>query len=176
MDERVYRARWRAALLSLAVGLGMLVLKGGAYLYTGSLAVLSDAMESVVHVLGTAVMAWSMYVTLRPADAKHPYGHGRIEHFSIGFEGGMVALAGLGIIYNSVEKLWLGYEPHAMGWAFSAMMLAAAVNLALGLHLRAVSKRAKSGSSPPMPLVSCLMCGPHSPSVLGSWWYGSAAG
>lgn len=140
----LYRLRWRTALLSLAVGVGMLLLKGGAYLYTGSVAILSDAMESVVHVVGTLAMAWSMRVMLQPPDDEHPYGHGRIEHFSVGFEGGMVVLAGLGIVWMTGEKLYFGYEPSAMGWGFVAMCVAGAVNLLLGFYLRWVARRARS--------------------------------
>lgn len=144
LDAELYRLRWRTAMLSLAVGVGMLLLKGGAYLHTGSVAILSDAMESVVHVVGTLAMVWSMKVILEPADDRHPYGHGRIEHFSVGFEGGMVALAGLAIIWVTSEKLWQGYEPTAFGWGLVAMIAAAVINLALGLYLRRVARRARS--------------------------------
>ena len=74
----------------------MLVTKMGAYLLTLSAVVLSDAVESVVHVVATLVVYISMRVALMPRDQGHPYGHGRIESFSVGFEGGLVALAGLG--------------------------------------------------------------------------------
>lgn len=142
--QALHALRWRTAMLSLAVGCVMLVIKVGAWLATGSVAIMADASESVVHVVTTVIMVWSMRLMLQPPDREHPYGHGRIEHFSIGFEGGMVALAGLAIIGITSYQLVMGYEPSQLGWGFAAMCAAAAINLALGAYLVWVGKRSRT--------------------------------
>ena len=72
----------RAALISVVVGLLMFGMKISGYVITGSAAVLSDALESVVHVIATMFAFYSVLLSTRPADVSHPYGHGRIEFFS----------------------------------------------------------------------------------------------
>lgn len=129
------------ALVSLLVGLVMLVLKVGGYLITGSAAILSDAVESVVHVAATLVVYISTRIMLHPADDNHPYGHGRIEHFSVAFEGGLVLLAGLGIFWAGVDKLLAGHQPANLGWGMAAVGLAAAINLVLGWWLLGLGRR-----------------------------------
>ena len=78
------RIRRRAALISLAVGIGMLVGKWTAYWLTGSHAILSDALESVVHVAATAFALVSIILAAKPPDPKYPYGYGKIAYFSAG--------------------------------------------------------------------------------------------
>src|SRR5512133_666129 len=92
--------------LSLAVGLLMFFMKVGAYILTGSAAILSDAAESVVHVAAVIFAAYSLKLSYKPADESHLYGHAKIAYFSAGFEGAMIILAALYIIYESVHK-WL---------------------------------------------------------------------
>src|ERR1035438_5348226 len=95
-----------AMALSLAIGLLMLVMKVGAYLLTGSAAILSDAAESVVHLAAVIFAAYSLRLSYRPADRDHLYGHAKISFFSAGFEGATIILAALYIMYESVHK-WL---------------------------------------------------------------------
>ena len=87
----------------------MLVGKTYAYHITGSAAILSDAAESVVHVVAVAFAAYSMWLSHQPADESHPYGHEKIGFFSAGIEGGMIALAAIFIIYESVRK-WVAAQ------------------------------------------------------------------
>ncbi|HEX4957198.1 MAG TPA: cation diffusion facilitator family transporter [Lacibacter sp.] len=77
-------------------------LKFWAYWVTGSLVILSDALESIINVAGAAFAWYSIYLAGKPKDLDHPYGHGKIEFFSIGFEGGMIFLAGIGIAVQAV--------------------------------------------------------------------------
>ena len=108
MDARVVRgAQARhdnqyAMGLSLAVGVVMLVGKVSAYLLTGSAAILSDALESVIHVFAVAFAAFSLYLSAKPADRKFPYGYERIAFFSAGFEGALIVLAAFSIIWTAV--------------------------------------------------------------------------
>ncbi|HRE12169.1 MAG TPA: cation transporter, partial [Ignavibacteria bacterium] len=72
--------------------------KVGAYFLTGSAAVLSDALESIVHIVATSFAFYSLHLSTKPADKEHPYGHGKIEFFSAGFEGAMIIIAAISII------------------------------------------------------------------------------
>src|SRR5262245_43109263 len=96
----------RAMRWSLWVGFLMLAIKMGAYLLTGSAAILGDAAESVVHVGAVMFAAFSLWLAEKPADENHRYGHSKIAFFSAGTEGGLIVLAAVFIIYQSV-KLWL---------------------------------------------------------------------
>ncbi len=121
--------------LSLAVGMLMLFAKLAAYFITRSAAIFSDAAESVVHIFAVAFAAYSLWLSLKPADQSHPYGHDRIGFFSAGFEGALIIVAALFIIYEAVEK-WLGglhLQNLAAGAGFVAF--ATIVNGALGGYL-----------------------------------------
>ena len=138
------RLRTRAALVSVLVGAVLLVVKVTAYTLTDSLMLLADALESVVHVGTTLVMFWCLRVAQAPPDQGHPYGHGRATSLSVGFEGGMVALAGVGVLWEVAKSLW---HPHAVGAVGTGLWLsgvAALVNLALGWWLVRVGQRTRS--------------------------------
>ena len=81
--------------LSLAVGFFMLGTKLLASWMTGSAAILSDAAESVVHVVAVSFAAYSLWLSRKPPDPSHHYGHDKIAFFSAGFEGAMIVLAAL---------------------------------------------------------------------------------
>ena len=97
----------RAMRLSLAVGMLMLVGKMAAWWMTSSAAILSDAAESVVHVVAVAFAAFSLRLSRRPADARFRYGYERVAFFSAGFEGGMIILAAAFIVVEAVNR-WRG--------------------------------------------------------------------
>lgn len=139
-----YAARSRAARLSLLIGVLMLVLKMSAYVMTGSATILSDALESVVHVVAIGFMFWCHHLTLAPPDENHPYGHGRAEPLSIGFEGGMMAIAALAIAWEAAIGLWYGHHPEHLGIGLWLVAAAAVINLALGLHLLRIGRLTRS--------------------------------
>ena len=108
-DEKVAPPRrellTRFAWLSIAAALSTIGLKVGAYLLTGSVGLLSDALESGVNLAG-AVMALAMLtVAARPADAGHAYGHSKAEYFSSVIEGTLIFLAAISIGIAAVERL-----------------------------------------------------------------------
>jgi cation diffusion facilitator family transporter len=140
----VQRQRQRAAMLSLLAGLLMLALKMGAYLLTGSATILSDALESVVHVAAVGFMFWCFRFASAPPDAEHPYGHGKAEYLSIGFEGGAIVLAAAAIVWEAVAALVAGKEPTQVDLGLGLIVVAALINLILGSWLVRVGRRTGS--------------------------------
>ena len=121
--------------LSLGVGFMMLATKVFAYWITGSAAILSDAAESVVHVVAVSFAAYSLWLSSKPADHSHYYGHDKIAFFSAGFEGGMIVLAAFYIIYVSVQKWIAGLRIENLGAGTMLVLAAGLVNGALGGYL-----------------------------------------
>jgi len=130
-----------AAWLTLGVGLVILALKMGAYLITDSYAILSDALESVVHIAATSFVTFAIYYSDQPADEDHPYGHGKVENFSVGFEGGLIFLAGLSIIWETGRGLWANKSPNDLGTGLLMIGAATIINLVLASYLIWVGKR-----------------------------------
>lgn len=130
--------------LSLAFGVVMLVIKVSAWIVTGSAAIMSDASESIIHVVAVAFAAYSLRVSERPADSKFLFGYERIAFFSAGFEGSMIGLAGISIIVTAVEKWRRGIELESLGAGTAAVAAAALMNLGLGLYLLRVGKKTNS--------------------------------
>ena len=126
----------RYAWLSIGAALLTLALKWAARWLTGSVGLLSDAMEAFVN-LGAALLAlWMLRVAASPPDHKHPYGLSKAEYFAAGIEGTLIVVAAAGIIASALPRL-VRPEPiemPALGLALSAV--AGAVNLAVALILR----------------------------------------
>jgi len=130
--------------LSLGVGVLMLFAKLGAWFITGSSAILSDALESIIHVVAVAFAAYSLRLSQKPADSKYPFGYERVTFFSAGFEGAMIALAAFGIIYTALRKWISGIELTQLGTGTAAVAGASLVNLALGWYLIRLGKKTNS--------------------------------
>lgn len=126
---------------SLGIAVLMLVGKLAAFFITGSTAILSDALESVVHLFATGFAAVSLWYAAQPPDPAHPYGHGKIAYFSSAFEGVLIAIAAVGIIVTAVEALITGPELQRLGLGLLITAVLAAVNAVLGLALIRVGKR-----------------------------------
>jgi cation diffusion facilitator family transporter len=130
--------------LSLGIGVLMLGLKMGAYLLTGSAAILSDAAESVVHIVAVGFAAYSLRLSERPADASHLYGHAKIGFFSAGFEGAMIVLAACFIIGAAISKWVRGLSVENVGWGTLITVLTATINGGLGGYLLWLGKKRQS--------------------------------
>ncbi len=130
--------------VSLVIGFLMLLGKGYAYFITGSAAILSDAAESVVHVVAVSVAAFSLWLSLRPADEGHPYGHEKVSYFSAGTEGAMIVIAAFYIIYEAIHKWSHGLELQNLGEGTLFTTAATLINAALGGYLVWQGKRHKS--------------------------------
>lgn len=139
-----FHLRKKAATISLSIGFIMFAVKMAAFVLTGSSAILSDAIESVVHIIATGFAFYSIIVSLRPPDKSHPYGHGKVEYFSAGFEGGMIIIAAIAICYFAVEDLIFGVELKQLDFGAVLIGFAGLINLFLGWYLIHVGKKTNS--------------------------------
>ena len=139
-----FRMRLLAISLSVVVSAGLMVLKFYAYWLTGSAAILSDALESIINVVASSFALGSVIFAAKSPDPTHPYGHGKIEFFSAGFEGALIILAAFGIFYQAWPQL---LHPHGLPHLGGGILILAgvnAVNLLLGAGLVVVGKRTQS--------------------------------
>src|SRR4051812_16117889 len=130
-----FREERRAALVSLAVGVALMAVKFAAYFVTGSAAIFSDALESIVNVLASGFAVYSVVLAHQPADETHPYGHGKIEFLSAGFEGGMMLLAAIVITAQAIGELLAGPEVHELNAGLILLAGAMAANFLVGVYL-----------------------------------------
>ena len=142
--EAAQRERVRAILISLFAGSVILALKAAAYFMTGSMALQSDAMESIVNIVAAAFGLGAVLFAGQPADKNHPYGHGKMEYFAAAFEGGLISLAAIIIIYESVMALFQGVELKSLGLGLALNVAAGALNGLLGWWLVRTGKRLRS--------------------------------
>src|SRR4051812_1990541 len=131
----VPRAEAIAAIASLSLSLILLGVKFIAYYLTGSAAIFSDALEGIVNVIASSVAVYSLFLAHQPADELHPYGHGKVEFLSAGFEGGMILLAGIVIIARAVESLVKGPDVQKLDLGLLLMAGAGIANGLLGAYL-----------------------------------------
>jgi cation diffusion facilitator family transporter len=95
----------RFALVALVAALVVVALKFAAYAVTGSVAILSDALESTVNVVAAIAAVLVLRIADRPPDEEHAYGHGKVEYFSGGFEGALIVVAALVIALTAGSRL-----------------------------------------------------------------------
>lgn len=138
------KIRVRAGVISLVVGVVLLGVKLVAYFLTGSQAILSDALESIVNIVAALFAVAALVFAGRPADLSHPYGHGKVEFLSGGFEGGLIAFAALLIIYEAAITLWSGFELRAIETGVVLVAAAGAGNAVLGMFLVRIGRRVHS--------------------------------
>jgi cation diffusion facilitator family transporter len=134
----------RFAWLSIAAAIATILMKTVAYLMTGSVGLLSDAVESVVNLAG-AFMALSMLkLAAQPADAKHTFGHSKAEYFSSVIEGGLILVAAGGIAYTAIERMIHPQPLEQVGVGILVCAAASAINFAVA---RVLMKAAKAHNS-----------------------------
>lgn len=138
------RDMMRAMSLSVSAGLIMLVIKFTGFAWTGSTAILSDAAESVVHIMAVLFAAYSLWVSLKPADAQHPYGHAKISFFSAGAEGALIMIAAVYIIYTAIHDWIMGLSLRNLDLGVALTAFAALINAALGWYLVRIGRQKKS--------------------------------
>jgi len=131
MDSHLKRYVW----LSIAAALATILLKGIAWWLTGSVGLLSDALESFVNLAG-ALMAFAMLtLAAAPADDKHAYGHGKAEYFSSAFEGFLILLAAASIGYAAIDRFLHPQELAELGVGLLVSVIASLINLFAAFEL-----------------------------------------
>ncbi len=133
-----------AARLAFSISLLLLVVKFVAYFLTDSKAVLSDAIESIVNVVTGALMMVSISISIKPVDQDHPYGHGKVESFSAGFEGGLIILAAIIILFEAIPQFFVPVAPRNMGAGILLLGGAGIVTMIVSFFLLHSGKKLKS--------------------------------
>ncbi len=114
--------------LSVVVALATIALKTAAWWVTDSVGLLSDAMESLVNLAGAMFALWMVTIAARPADDGHPYGHHKAEYFSSGFEGILIFVAALAIVWVSVQRLLAPQPVAQLGLGVALSVVSSALN------------------------------------------------
>jgi cation diffusion facilitator family transporter len=117
--------------LSVAVAVATIVMKTGAWWITDSVSLLSDALESLVNLAGAMFALLMVTIAAQPADEDHPYGHHKAEYFSSGFEGVLILVAALAIIWAAVHRLFAPQPLESLGWGLTLTVVSSALNGAL---------------------------------------------
>jgi cation diffusion facilitator family transporter len=132
------------AWLSIAAAVLTMALKAVAYMLTGSVGLLSDAVESLVNLVGALMALAMLAIAARPADEEHAYGHGKAEYFSSGVEGTLILLAAVSIGGAATHRLLVPQPLEQIGLGLGVSSVAAVVNLWVALVLLRTGKRAHS--------------------------------
>ena len=134
----------RFAWLSIAAAILTIRLKAIAYQLTGSVGLLSDAMESFVNLAGALMALAMLTIAARPADEDHLYGHSKAEYFSSGVEGTLILVAAVSIGIAAVQRLMTPKPLEQIGFGIGVSIVASLVNLAVALVLRRAGKQYNS--------------------------------
>ncbi|MGB1205951.1 MAG: cation diffusion facilitator family transporter [Chitinophagales bacterium] len=121
--------------IALGVGILLLLIKFVAYFLTHSNAILTDALESIINVVAGSVALMSLIFAALPKDRNHPYGHGKVEFLSAGFEGMLIIIAGLSIIVKSIYNLYYPNDLQALDIGIALTALAGFINYFLGIMM-----------------------------------------
>ncbi|EYB66320.1 MULTISPECIES: cation diffusion facilitator family transporter [Deinococcus] len=134
----------RLAQYSLLLGILILALKAGAYLLTGSVALYSDALESIINVVAAGAALFALSIARKPADAEHPYGHAKAEYFSAVLEGVLIVLAAISIIYSAYQDLQAPKPLEALGLGLLVSLGATLLNAGYGTYLIRTGRHLRS--------------------------------
>jgi len=134
----------RYAWISIAAAIATILLKGVAWKMTGSVGLLSDAIESFVNLAGALMALWMLTLAARPADLDHAHGHGKAEYFSSAFEGFLIFVAAVSIGYAAIGRL-LNPQPIETVWVgLGVSVIASVINF---VTARALMKAGREHNS-----------------------------
>ena len=142
MQTAQYNLRVQKWITGLSIVL--FIAKIFAYYLTNSLAILSDALESIVNVLAGVIGLYSLYVAAKPSDEDHPYGHGKAEFVSAAAEGGLIVAAGVLIIYETVTNFITNKPISSIDYGIILVGATAAINYVAGFICLKVGRQNKS--------------------------------
>lgn len=140
MEKRLFKLLW----LAVAAAIATIGLKTAAWLYTGSVGLLSDAAESVVNLVAAVVAILALRWALKPADEEHAYGHAKAEYFAAGVEGAMIVIAALVIAATALPRLFDPQPIEAVGLGVAISTSASLINLGVGVLLLREGRKARS--------------------------------
>lgn len=138
--QQNFRVQLWITLLSVVLFLTKII----AYYFTHSLAILSDALESIVNVIAGFIGLYSLYVAAKPKDLEHPYGHGKAEFVSAAVEGGLIVAAGIMIIYETVANILRNEPIHQLDMGLWLVGATAVLNFAAGSICLRLGRKNKS--------------------------------
>jgi cation diffusion facilitator family transporter len=130
--------------ISVGVAVATIVLKTGAWWVSGSVSLLSDALESLVNLAGAMFALAMVTVAARPPDDEHPYGHHKAEYFSSGFEGVLIFVAALAIVWAAVDRLLNPQPLESVGLGLVLSVVSSALNGALAWAMLKKAREVRS--------------------------------
>ncbi len=142
--QQEFKVNFKVMSVAFCVGVGLMCLKFYGFWITGSSAILSDALESIINVVASGFGLVSIWISAKPADESHPYGHGKIEFFSAGFEGALIIIAAGGIFFEGVKQILSPQDLPNLERGLIFLLAAGLGNLVLGLILLRAGRRTKS--------------------------------
>ncbi|HMM80724.1 MAG TPA: cation diffusion facilitator family transporter [Pyrinomonadaceae bacterium] len=128
IDRKLTRYLW----LSIAAAIATISLKAGAYFYTGSVGLLSDALESIINLVAAVFALWMLTVAARPPDDGHNFGHTKAEYFSGALEGSLIGMAAISIAWAAIERLVSPRPIENIGIGIAISAAASVINLVVG--------------------------------------------
>ncbi len=134
----------RLMLASIVVAALTIVMKTAAWYVTGSVGLLSDAMESFVNLASAVFGLLMVTIAERPADDDHPYGHHKAEYFSSGFEGALIVVAAVAIIWASVHRVFNPQPLEQLGWGLALSVFSSGLNGLLAWVMFAAARQHRS--------------------------------
>jgi cation diffusion facilitator family transporter len=135
--ENLSRYVW----LSILAAVLTIALKATAYFFTGSIGLLSDALESVINLVAALIALLIIKIAAQPPDDDHAFGHDKAEYFSSGIEGMLIFFAAFGIFYSAVPRLFAPQPLERIGIGLSITLVATLINLIVGLILIRAGRR-----------------------------------
>lgn len=114
------------------ISIALFVVKIAAWYITNSVAILTDALESIVNVIAGLMGVYSLYISAKPKDIDHPYGHGKVEFISAAIEGTLISVAGLVIIIEAINQLWHAHEVKQLDFGIYLVAATALINYVAG--------------------------------------------
>ena len=139
-QQQNFRVQQWVAFLSVLI----LVIKFVAYYSTHSVAILTDALESIVNVTAGFIGLYSLYVAAKPRDTDHPYGHGKAEFLSAAVEGTLIAAAGAIILYKAIQNLITPVQLHQLDTGIWLVAVSAVANFIIGYFCLRIGKKNQS--------------------------------
>lgn len=144
MSNASSRSNYQMQLWALILGVALMAIKFIAWWFTNSNAILSDALESIINVVAGAFALYSLVIAAQPRDHNHPYGHGKIEFVSAGFEGALIFLAGISIIGKAIYNLQFPQPIGALDIGVILTVVTGGFNYLMGIYLERRGRKVES--------------------------------